>query len=471
MRTSWVALNTLMIFTAGCASHAASRPTTAEQTVSATPPAAGGTVLDGGDVPADSPTWAISAAASGASEGEAYGRAQVRLLAAALGLPPSDEDTGFYGPLLDAVHRRGEDGFEIVAADNSVRVSLGVAEAEVPALYARLEARMADWRLPQGPSALQSEAESAVRTGLASALCKRQLAPPVDGATEGPSACHEQAPDLARTALNAIGARIRLSSAFDLGIPTSGEGTPLRPVRVTVTSAVPGTSSASAQPEDGIAVPLEGLSVRFTYPGLEASRQLTDDHGAAKLDWPEGVPFANPVEAKLDLAPWLGPFAEHADVAKLVIPPHAVDSARAMLMWSHRGSHDPRRRAALLRTIQPRVPVEVTPGPEKVTQLPGTGLRALSARLPAWVDGQPSPPDVVLFAETQSEFASRMGTQRVWYEARGRLVTLNAWTGKVLGEVQGSVTESGLGEERAEQAAIDALLKQLGEKWIASQTP
>ena len=65
--------------------------------------------------------------------------------------------------------------------------------------------------------------------------------------------------------------------------------------------------------------------------------------------------------------------------------------------------------------------------------------------------------DTILLLDTESEFASRMGTQRVWYEARGTLRVVDAWTGELVTEVSATVTEAGLGEERAECAARESL--------------
>lgn len=464
---SQVALGFLVLLFGGCASTGPAKSTTPAHAGRATSTDSVA-AADASSSTTEAPTWALSAAATFATEEEAYRSAKVRLIAAALGLAPADEDAAFYGPLLDAVHERGEAGFEVAALGNEVRVTLGITETQLPALYRRLEAAVATWHLPTGPGALQVEAEAAVRAGLADALCQRQRAVSAEVAPTVSSACQAQAPRRAETTIKALGTRIHLAGAFALGVPTSKEGAPLRPARVTVTTVVPGNASSATGPQERVAVPLEGLTVRFTQPNVELAPATTDERGVATATYPASTPFIAPLQASLDLRPWLGPFAAHAETGTFTLRPHALDDTRAMVLWSHRGSHDPRRRAILLRAIQPRVRKETTPGPERLTQLPTTDARALAARLPAWVDGQPSPPDVVLLAETQSEFASRMGTQRVWYEARGRLITLNAWTGETMGELTASVTESGLGEQRAEQAAIDALLKRLGEQWLAA---
>jgi hypothetical protein len=96
--------------------------------------------------------------------------------------------------------------------------------------------------------------------------------------------------------------------------------------------------------------------------------------------------------------------------------------------------------------------------------LDALSTRDLSARLPQLANEMGGRLDMLVMVEAESEFASRMGTHRVWFEARGKVVALDVWTGKVLAEMEGLVTESGVGESRAELSAQEMLGKDLAAK-------
>jgi hypothetical protein len=76
-----------------------------------------------------------------------------------------------------------------------------------------------------------------------------------------------------------------------------------------------------------------------------------------------------------------------------------------------------------------------------------------------------------LVMDVDSEFASRMGAQRVWFEARGRATAFSAWTGRALGRVEAAVTESGVGEARADRAAREELGRVLVQRLFSELTP
>jgi hypothetical protein len=76
--------------------------------------------------------------------------------------------------------------------------------------------------------------------------------------------------------------------------------------------------------------------------------------------------------------------------------------------------------------------------------------------------------DRVVVIEVDSEYASRMGSRRVWYEARARGQVYDVWTGKQVAAVSETVTESGVGDDRADRAARARLADKVAE---TLQTP
>jgi hypothetical protein len=106
----------------------------------------------------------------------------------------------------------------------------------------------------------------------------------------------------------------------------------------------------------------------------------------------------------------------------------------------------------------------VTLADAEARQLSEAGIEKMKEVAPKVAEQMRGALDAILLLDAESEFASRMGTQRVWYEARGTLRVIDAWTGEAVAEVAATVTEAGLGEERAESAARESLGRELAGK-------
>ena len=102
-------------------------------------------------------------------------------------------------------------------------------------------------------------------------------------------------------------------------------------------------------------------------------------------------------------------------------------------------------------------------------KLASASPEALAGNLPELADAWQGQVDVLIVADIDSDYASRAGTHRRWYEASGRVKTFDVWTGKELSTYEDTVTASGIGESRADRAARIRLADALAARLLAAR--
>jgi hypothetical protein len=428
----------------GCGGGAATGPSPAS------PGSASGEGRDAATQEApDTPGWLLEATATAPSRDEAYLEAQRRLAVAVY-------DSQAWAAALDMpVHDRTHDPLREEREGDGWRVHVGLTRARV----AELLDRAAHQPLSvDAPAPLLRQVERALRLALVERVCRRRGA-----VLEAP--CGPDDPMVEEGEVDAIltevAASVRLTAGFDGGVPLGADGRPLRPVSVRAVTA------------DG--APVAGLPLVATAPDAPKPRRaVTGADGTARFAGVGDAEWNGPLEVGVDAERLLGALAERWSGKPARIEGRRVGLARwaALVVERVQGSN---AGSAVVERVLERAIRERTKG-RRVQLTEGQRDRIRGAtRDPSVLEGLADELagrlDVVLFVEVDSEFASRMGAQRVWYEARGRAVAFDAWTGQALATVQTSVTESGIGDTRADQAARQALARTLVDQLLSELKP
>jgi hypothetical protein len=386
----------------------------------------------------------VQASGTGATDDEAYAQALTVLEAEVYGDDPWARDSGV------AVHDPDRDLIHQEAAGGRVRVLLGLERERVDGLLQEL----ASQQLPASvPAALFEALASPHGMHMEALACERRREL-LDEPCEAP-----RRQDIAAE-LQALAREIRLRMRLTGGIPLDAESRPLRPLEVVV-------ERVSTR---GTIAPLAGVPVKIVQPdgddAADAPRARTDATGVARFALPEGEPWPGGIRVALDVEAFLGPLADMWPQTALTPTVRTASSKRWSVVVTERVQGNQARApifaASLDRAMRaaggdPMValPVETT---RKITAATSSTLPRV---LPALADELQGRLDVLVIAELDSEYASRMGAYRVWYEARGRVQVYDVWTGKRLAELQDAVTATGVGDERADQAARTQLAEKL----------
>ena len=403
---------------------------------------------DGQETPGEEsplPTAVVQASGTGASEAEAYEQALTMLETEVYGDDPWARDSGLavHDPDRDLIHREEAPG-------RRVRVLLGLERERVDGLLQELASQQLP---PSVPAALSEVLASPHGMHMEALACERRQEL-LDEPCEAP-----RREDIAAE-LQALAREIRLRTRLTGGIPLDAENRPLRPLEVVV-------ERVSAR---GTIAPLAGVPVRIVQPdgedAADAPRARTDATGVARLSLPEGEPWPGGIRVAVDVEAFLGPLAELWPQAALTPTARIASSKRWSVVVTERvqgnQAREPIFAASLDRAMRagggdPMVALPVDATRKITTATPATLPRVL----PALADELQGRLDVLVIAELDSEYASRMGAYRVWYEARGRVQVYDVWTGKRLAELQDAVTATGVGDERADQAARTQLAEKL----------
>jgi hypothetical protein len=386
----------------------------------------------------------VQASGVGATEAEAYAQALTVLEAEVFGDDPWARDSGL------AVHDPDRDLIHQEAAGGRVRVLLGLHRERLDGLLQEL----ASQPLPSSvPPALSQALASPHGMHMEALACEQRLAL-LEEPCEGP-----RREDIAAE-LQSLAREIRLRTRLAGGIPLDAENRPLRPLEVVVERVSP----------RGAIAPLAGVPVMVVQPDGEdaggAPRARTDATGVARFALPEGESWPGGIRVALDVEAFLGPLADMWPQTALTPTARTASSKRWGVVVTERvqgnQAREPIFAASLDRAMraagsEPVVALSVEATRKVTTATPSTLPRVL----PALADELQGRLDVLVIAELDSEYASRMGAYRVWYEARGRVQVYDVWTGKRLAELQDAVTATGVGDERADQAARAQLAEKL----------
>jgi hypothetical protein len=390
------------------------------------------------------PDAVVQASATAATEAEAYDRALASLEVGIYG------DHAWVHDLTLPVHDRDQDLFQRDETRDGIRVSIGLVRERADALLQEL-ARLT---LPASvPPSLSTALSQPYGLHVEAVACERRQV--VLG-----EECEAPAREEIAAAVEAVAREVRLRTRLTGGVPLDGGNKPLRPIEIVVERV----------PARGAPTPLAGVPVRIEQPegvdALDDAEAVTDNAGAVRFALREGATWPAGLRVGLDGEAFLGPLAEMWPESSLVPIGRPVSTRRWSLIVTERVQGNRARTAIFGASLDRAVRAS---GGEAMLALPPDALRrvtaaapsALSTALPALADELGGKLDVLVVAEVDSEFASRMGDYRVWYEARARVQVLDAWTGKRLTELSDSVSASGVGDERADQAARTQLAEKL----------
>lgn len=268
-----------------------------------------------------------------------------------------------------------------------------------------------------------------------------------------------EAPDGAAVAdgARAIASSLRLRSQYRGGVPLDANDRPLRSPTVVV----------ELVGADGTARPIAGVPVAARIvDGAPLAPATSDATGTARVALPSDAPWSGTIEIAIDRAALLGALATAFPPIAVQVRGRRIALDRWAAAIAERVAASPARDAVFTAAVREALVAqgarhEVRLPRDVVDRIVRTPEPQRTQEVVALADAQAGALDVVLVGEIDSEFASRMGTQRVWFEARGRLEAIDAWTGRTLASVTASTTAADVGDQRADHAARRALARDL----------
>ncbi len=367
------------------------------------------------------PDAVVQASATAATETAAYEQALASLEAAIYG------DHSWVQDLTLPVHDRDQDLFQREEVRGGIRVSIGLVRERAGALLQEL-ARVS---LPASvPAALADALSSPYGLHVEAMVCERRQA--LLG-----EECEAPAREEIAAAVEAVAREVRLRTRLTGGIPLDGASRPLRPIEIVVERAsTRGATTALAS------VPVLIVQPERVDALDEDTEAVTDNAGTVRFALRDQATWPTGLRVSLDREAFLGPLAEMWPENSLVPIGRPVNARRWSLVVTERVQGNRARTAIFGASLDRAMRAS---GGEGMMALPPDVLRRVTAAaastlgtvLPALADELQGKLDVLVVAEVDSEFASRMGDYRVWYEARGRVQVFDVWTGKRLTEAHG----------------------------------
>jgi hypothetical protein len=390
---------------------------------------------------------ALSAIATAPTEQQAYALARLRLLAALL----ADQSLLATNPLNErlstAVHAQASDPLRFTPVEGGIQAEVGLARESLSSAFGRLGTVLAHTPEPSSANPLAPAIHALRLAGLRRAAClrQRQLA--------GDVRCEPADTAAESRRLEQTLARVHLRPVYAGGIPMKNKSWH-RPLAVMAT--LDGDGGEQPMPE----LPLR-IQASDGSPPVVAR---TDAGGIATQPIAKDTPVATTWTVTLDLAEMLGPDAKLAPPVSTTLQGRPTGLARSALVHAHGKTPAIETGSALLEALKGHITSPIELAEVTARQLSQAGIEKMKDVAPKVAEHMRGALDSILLLDAESEFASRMGTQRVWYEARGTLRVWDAWTGELVTEVSATATEAGLGEERAESAARESLGRELAGK-------
>lgn len=389
----------------------------------------------------------LHASATGPSEADAYAEALARLEQAVYGEETWARDLAvpLHDPAVDPMERAD-------TADGRTQVTVGVERDRLEGFLTQLAEQ--PWQAA-GPAPLAADMAHLYQLHRERFVCERRQAL-LDEACTLPSDEEMAAP------LDVLVREVQIRPFFPDGVPVDAEGRPLRPLEVVAERV---TSS-------GRRVPLVGLPVIAVQPdgadALMSTETVSDDAGVARFAFASGAAWPGEVRVALDWRGLLGTLGAAGTWPAMDLPVTSRDTGvrRWSLMATERVQGQPVSDGVFARSLD-QVMRDQGAMPKAALDaqaLGGLRLASPSERadsLPAMADTLEGRVDVLVVAEIDSEYASRMSTHHVWYEARGRADVFDLWTGQHLATLEATATASGVGDERAARAARTQLAQDL----------
>ncbi len=450
-RTTHLAL-ALLLTSACAAAPQPESPTPQPQPSKTQPPQSPEVKQESKDVtpeapPPSPPPFSFEAEATEPTEEQAYLSARRRLLVAVT----SDDRYSEPGPFSDAfalvVHMKAQDHLELSRDNGGISVKLALEAERLLPTFERLLQATKEVKLEQIPQELRPEVLSFRSSVEQARLCSR--AKEVLNEFE----CVVSSSTKEKKALNLALKKVRLMPVWVDGIPASDKRF-LRPLLVQAEWVNQGKST-----------PISDLPIAVAYEGEQKSLMFqTDAQGLLSYEPPEEAGIEGEFQLSLDL-PWiLGETSEEFHQVRCKTGARKVSFERAAVIPENEktpswvtAEHLKKQVDSLLSSA-PSIKRSTLRSVSR-----SSGKRQLK-QVQKLADEWKGQLDTIVLVDAESEFASRMGTHRVWFEARGRARVVDAWTGKTRFEISGVATESGVGETRAERAAEQALARDLAKR-------
>ncbi|MCG8416978.1 MAG: hypothetical protein MJE77_03415 [Proteobacteria bacterium] len=419
------------------------------------------------DAPEPTPVTAplIEARGHGTDSEQAYA-------AALVSLEKTLYDSDAWAEVLEVpVFDAERDSIKRDQGSSDAQVVLGLSAERVAEVLAAVE--QSPWQ-PSVPGPLADTVERAARLQFAGFLCQRRRdlldIPP-------PNPCTSPDVDAIPGELQKLAEAVRVRLHYVDGVPLASDGRPLRPLVVIAEHRLSGHGGSAAwQPLRGLpflASPDQASAV------LQAETLISDDTGVVRFEvqadaaWPDGLTVA------VNRRQLLGPLASLWPETALSAPGRQVrGGALGLDRWSLVTTERVGGKIANKPVFAGKLADILTArGAEKRLTIPADLARklasaspeALAGNLPELADAWQGQVDVLIVADIDSDYASRAGTHRRWYEASGRVKTFDVWTGKELSTYEDTVTASGIGESRADRAARIRLADALAARLLAAR--
>jgi hypothetical protein len=387
----------------------------------------------------------VQARGDGATEGEAYLDAVAQLATVLFG-PES-----WLSSLGVGIHEAGRDPMHSSATgDGQVQVMVGLDRERVEEVFEMISSHPYQ---ASPPAHLLETFRQIYQGRLARSVCLRrrellewECSPPsIDGLAN-------QMAELAQT--------IRLQPFFPDGLPLDARGRPLRPILVIAEQRTPG----------GEWIRLPGLALNVSVPlgtsTPETTAATTNDGGVARFPLGEGRSLSEGTEVVLDRERFLGPLSDLWPGQRLGLSGRLRGVQRWCLVATVRVQGEVEAnapfRGAFQQSMRDRgIAAMVGLRTDQEQPLRAASVEGMTATLPRVADAMAGQIDVLYRVELVSEYASRMGPHRMWYEARGRVEVFDAWTGRQLTTIEDTITAADVGNERANAAAQEQLAARL----------
>jgi hypothetical protein len=386
----------------------------------------------------DPSTTLVRASAAASTKDEAHRAAVARLEAEIYG---SEGSAAWAKFLALSPHDPARDPMRSTSAGGTIEVELGMARERVAEFFDELA--RTTWDRP-APDLIARTLQQIYPIYVQRFVCERRKALLGDE-------CTPPALDQARAALEALSRTVTLRPHYAGGVPLGAAGQPLRPITVVVEMATPA----------GVAMPLAGVPVKAsttTEDILQSARAESDAAGMASFDLRPGAAWPDEVRVALDSAALFGPMAGDWPGTEVFVKARKTSAHRWAVVSRERVQGRTAKEglvaASLARSLRAAGAGSMVALPaDAVARLSASKPRQLGESLPGLADAWGGRVDVLVVVELDSDYASRMGAHRVWYEARGRVDVYDVWTGKQLATVEASGTASDVGDERADRAA------------------
>lgn len=283
--------------------------------------------------------------------------------------------------------------------------------------------------------------------------------------------CEQPLPMSERLALTSLLSGLSLERVWPEGLPVRTSGALVGPLEVKVVSQ----SKAGATGLAG--VPLE-LAPTANELGLDTSQTssatfgaavstanftTSDAQGLARFDLRQAQ---GPIRINVASRVLLGPFAGLTELPSLEVKTRPLELSRhavvelTQLSKTHGSSIGTllnRELSLVYGQPQRALNPDATRSLRNTTELAPAGAVAFAPeQRQRLIDTTRGALDYVVLVAAESEFASQMGADRTWYQARARAHLVDVWSGQVVAQFDESATGSGFGDHAAEQAALAA---------------